>query len=262
MAVWYMFEKHLSPENIDIKVSEFSSAMEKYNIISGYVRFETLVAIFVVILQALSIENLIQTYHFHSGLFFIFSLFAAYLAADFFNGLVHMIVDNNTNYTSIAGPFVAAFHMHHLKLKYIEKHPLKIYFTESGHKFWLVIYLAFLTCSQKYISLNVNLNLGLVTFGLLSSVAEVSHYWCHNPPKNNVIVHLLQKYHLLLSLKHHRVHHLYDNMNYAFLNGISNPLLNIIARNYYKGYKNHSDKHVAIYIKNFQERGTLDTKLE
>lgn len=244
-----MFNKRPVLEGIDVKVREFGDAIEKYQSFSVYINFETLLSVIVVILQALSLINVIQTYHFQSGIFLILSIFISCLTTDFFNGLVHMIVDNNVNYTSIVGPFIAAFHMHHFKLKYTKKHPLTIYFTESGHKFWLVIYLILLTGMQKYLNLNANLNLGLVTFGILSSVAEVSHYWCHNPPQNNVIISCLQKYQLLLSLKHHRIHHIHDNMNYAFLNGISDPLLNIIARNCYKGYKNRSDQHVAMYSK-------------
>lgn len=248
-----MFKNSSTPEDVNTKSREFSCAIVKYNVVSLYVQFETLLAVMVVSLQALSVFNLMQTYHYHGAVSFIITLLITYLATDFFNGLVHMIVDNNTNYTSIWGPFVAAFHLHHAKLKYTKRHPLKIYFTESGHKFWLVIYLIILTNSQKYFYLNTNLNLGLVIFGVLSSIAELSHYWCHNVPKKNRIIPFLQKYHVLLSLKHHRVHHTNDNTNYAFLNGISDPLLNIIARHCYKGYKNHSDKHVAIYLKDLHE---------
>lgn len=237
-------------ENSDNKVNEFSSAIDKYHAFSLYVKFENCLAVIIVAFQVLSVIHLIKTYHYQGGLLFITSLCIAYLATDFFNGLVHMIVDNNTNYTSIAGPFIAAFHIHHLKVKYTPKHPLNIYFTESGHKFWLVIYLALLIYSQKYITLNPNLNVGLVLFGILSSIAEVSHYWCHNPPKNNSCILFLQKYRILLSLKHHRAHHIGDNINYAFLNGVSDPVLNIIARHFYKGYKNHSDQHVKRYFKN------------
>ena len=160
-----MYKKYTPNNDFDNKVSEFSSAIEKYNTFSLYTEFETILAIVVVALQALSMINLVQTYHFQGRASLIFVLILAYLVTDFFNGLVHMIVDNNTNYTSKVGPFIAAFHMHHHTLKYKEKHALKIYFTESGHKFWLVIYLILLTSSQKYMTLDSNLNLGLVAFG-------------------------------------------------------------------------------------------------
>jgi hypothetical protein len=180
---------------------------------------------------------------------FIGTLAFAYIATDFINGLVHMFMDNNTHYTSCFGPLIADFHLHHYKLSYQQKHPIKIYFTESGYKVWLAFYLLLLVCLQHARILPCNLELVLVAFGILSSVAELSHYWCHQPTTNHRVIRFLQKYHLLLSLKHHRLHHVHDNTHYAFLNGISNPLLNIIARKYFKGYKNYSDQYVRAYFK-------------
>lgn len=236
-------------ETFDQKVSEFSVAIKKYNTVSVYTFVEMLLAIMIVTLQILSVVYVVQTYHYNGGLYVLFTLVVAYVMTDFFNGLVHMLVDNNTNYSSRVGPFIAAFHMHHYTVKYTEKNPLKIYFTESGHKFWLGFYLIGLVSLQQLVNLNETINLGLVAFGLFSSLAEVSHYWCHNPPKNNALVVFLQKYRILLSLRHHRLHHTQDNTHYAFLNGISDPLLNVIARTFFNGYKNRSDEHVAKYIK-------------
>ena len=59
------------------------------------------------------------------------------------------------------------------------------------------------------------------------------------------MVKFLQKYNILLSPSHHRYHHSHDNMNYAFLNGLSDPLINIIAKKMkFTGYKNNADQHV------------------
>jgi hypothetical protein len=243
-----MYEQLPHNDDFNVKVNEFTSAITKYNAISAYTEFERILAIIVVVLQVLSIKNLVQTFQFQGLVSIIIVLILCYLATDFFNGLVHMIVDNNTNYSSLVGPFIAAFHMHHYKMRYQEKHALKIYFTESGHKFWLVVYLILLTTGQNVISISPNFNLGLVAFGTLSSFAEVSHFWCHNATKSHKIIAFLQRHRVLLSLNHHRLHHVQDNTHYAFLNGVSDPLLNIIASKCYKGYKNHSDKHVATYI--------------
>ncbi len=244
-----MFNEQPGLESIDVKVSEFSSAIEKYNTFALYMRFETFLAIIVVTFQLLSMVNLVHNYHHQGGFLFIITIFLAYFATDFINGLVHMIVDNNANYSSIVGPFIAAFHMHHYKRKYTEQHALKIYFTESGHKFWLVVYLILLVTLQKKFKIEPNLNLGLVAFGIFASIAELSHYWCHNAAKSNPLIIFLQKYHVLLSIRHHRIHHTHDNLNYAFLNGMSDPLLNVIARKFFKGYKNNTDLHVSTYIK-------------
>ena len=230
------------------KFYQFDCAIEKYNSIPYYAQFERCLSISVILMQGLSLFNLFQTYAMENIYSCLGTLVLVYLITDFVNGLVHMIVDNSCHFTSIFGPFIAAFHVHHHQLNYKEKHPIKIYFYESGHKFWLVIYLLLLIYTQQTISLPPNLNLGLVTFGILSSIAELSHYWCHQHNKNNRVVLCLQKYRFLLSLKHHRLHHTHDNMNYAFLNGISDPLLNLIARTCCKGYKNHSDKYVFAYF--------------
>lgn len=240
-----------NPGNIrsmDNKFNQFNYAIEKYNSTSWYTQFENLLSFIVILTQGLTLLHVLQTYSMPNIPSFLATLILAYIATDFINGLVHMMIDNNSHFTSIFGPFIASFHLHHYKLRYKEKHPVKIYFYESGHKFWLVIYLLLLIYAQQNQLLSSNLNLGLVTFGILSSMAELSHYWCHQHTNNNCVIRFLQKYRLLLSLEHHRMHHINDNTHYAFLNGISDPLLNMIARACCRGYKNHSDKYVRAYF--------------
>ena len=160
------------------------------------------------------------------------TLIFSYLLTDFINGFVHMIVDNSTNYSSFLGPFVAAFHTHHAKLKYKEPNPIKIYYYKSGHKIWLVVYLCMLCFIQLCYNLPSNVELAMVAFGIFSSAAEVSHYWCHKK-ENSKVVSFLQTRHVLLNVEHHRLHHAQDNINYAFLNGATDPLLNLIARYFF-----------------------------
>ena len=104
-----------------------------------------------------------------------------------------------------------------------------IYFNESGPKFWLLPYLASVI-ALSYLGANEVLLTLLIYIGILSSVAEVSHYLCHNS-KATWVRHL-QDLGLLLSKKHHNHHHDDDNKNYAFLNGMSDPLINYIAKKY------------------------------
>ena len=241
------------------KFSHFSFAIEKYNTIAWYTKFEFLISIIVIFAQILSLLNLLQTYYFTGIYNVLFALIVSYIVTDFINGFVHMIIDNNTKFTSIVGPFIAAFHVHHYKVKYKEKGALKIYFDESGHKFWLVIYLILLIFAQQFFLLSPNTNLGLVAFGIFSSIAELSHYWCHKQ-KNNRLIKFLQEHNILLSLQHHRLHHIKDNINYAFLNGVSDPLLNVIARLFYSGYKNSSDVYVAAYFNKLKSQ-SKDTTL-
>ena len=204
----------------------------------------------IVTLQAITLFNLIYTYKNTSFFYLIIALILAYVATDFINGLVHMFMDNNTHYTSIVGPFIAAFHLHHAKYTYQMRPTLKVYFDESGTKFWLLVYLIFLVNLQLIFSLSAPFNAGLVAFGIFSSIAELSHYWCHNATDKNKLILWLQNHHLLLSKEHHKDHHCFDNIQYAFLNGITDPLINLIARYHYKdkGYKNYADEHTSAYI--------------
>ena len=161
---------------------------------------------------------------------------------------VHMYMDNNTSYKSPVGPYIAAFHLHHAKYFYTKRHPLRVYFDESGTKFWLLLYLFVLTGMQFTICLGASLNTGLVAFGIFSSLAELSHYWCHNATEKNRLIVWLQNHYILLSETHHKAHHCSDNIQYAFLNGFTDPLINRIAQSCYKGYKNHADKHTRAYM--------------
>ena len=59
---------------------------------------------------------------------------------------------------------------------------------------------------------------------------------------------------ILLSKRHHAVHHLRDNISYAFLNGVSDPLINAIAARFSRGYKQHTDLHYAAYLTEVESR--------
>lgn len=50
-------------DDINVKVSEFSCAIKKYNDCSVYARLETLVAVVIVFLQAVSLIYLLSTNH-------------------------------------------------------------------------------------------------------------------------------------------------------------------------------------------------------
>ena len=229
------------------KTQSFTTAISKYNLNPWYVRLEIAASTIIILLQIITTITLLKSYYPTPFFMVLITLVFSYIATDFINGLVHMIVDNSANYTSPVGPFIAAFHLHHLKLSYQNKHPLKIYFYESGHKLWLVFYLLIIFTLQQTLGLNFCLNLCLVSIGVFSSIAELSHFWCHNPSQTNSVIRRLQRYGLLLSMKHHKTHHQKDNKHYAFFNGMTNPLLNLIARLFFKGYKNRSDKYVAGY---------------
>jgi sterol desaturase/sphingolipid hydroxylase (fatty acid hydroxylase superfamily) len=175
----------------------------------------------------------------------VIALFVAYLLTDFINGLVHMYMDNNDRYESIDGPLIANFHLHHRTPQYRQNNLLAVYFTESGSKVWLVGYLLLVLSIQSVFAIHPVVSYTLVYIGILSSVAEVSHYLCHS--STSALAGFLAGCGLLLSKRHHARHHLQDNCSYAFLNGFSDPLLDRIAAVLCRGYKQRSDLHYACY---------------
>ena len=226
------------------KQQEYNIAMNKYHNNIFYKNFGIVISIIIICLQFISLYNVKWSNKILSPIY-LFYIFIIYAITDLFSGIAHMYMDNNDKYTSLAGPFIAAFHLHHKQPKYKDRHPLAIYFYESGTKYWLVLYLICVIYLQKNYKLKLSTNFILTGIGILSSISEVSHYLCHN--SNNWLTKILQKYHILLSPKHHFIHHEKDNINYAFMNGMTDPLLNIIARNIYGGYINNTDQHYKNY---------------
>ena len=224
------------------KQQEFNLAMKKYHENKRYQYIYLLVSVLNVGMQ-LYLVGLLFTLHFEwYGFVAVFLL--SYFVTDFINGYVHMYMDNNENYNSLVGPFIASFHLHHRTPNYREFSVARIYFNESGTKFWLVLFLM-LTILLSLFLPNPYFLLGLTLVGILSSVAEVSHFLCHNAKSKTVL--FLQKIGLLLSMEHHINHHKKDNQSYAFLNGMSDFLLDRIAKRFYGGYKEHSDLHSEGY---------------
>ena len=228
---------------LELKQNQFNAAMDLYE----------QAGVYKLIGKAVSLTNVsLQLYLLYLVLPLSLGLplqalvfFVAYAATDFFNGLVHMYMDNNDNYDSPAGPLIAAFHLHHKTPLYKKNNILLVYFNESGAKNWLVGYLLLAVILVKTQPIPPAVSHLLAYIGILSSVAEVSHYCCH--VVDSGITRSLRSIGLFLSKKHHARHHIADNLNYAFLNGLTDPILNMIARKYFRGYKNTTDLHYAAY---------------
>lgn len=226
-----------------LKQQQFNAAMSRYETAGIYTAIGKAVSTVNVSLQCYLLYLVLPL---SIGVpFQVLAFTAAYLAADFFNGLVHMFMDSYDDYESAAGPLIAAFHLHHRTPVYKQHNLLLVYFNESGAKNWLVGYLAGAAILIKAVSLPPVLAYGMAYFGILSSLAEVSHYCCHAADPR--LAWYLRSLGLFLSKKHHGRHHIEDNVNYAFLNGITDPLLNIIARRISSGYKRTTDMHYAFY---------------
>lgn len=237
----------MSQTSLQEKQLAFNKAMASYHRYRYYQYIYKVVSLTIVILQILLFVKLLSLDILWYS--FVFTFFIAYFLTDFINGWVHLYMDNNENYHSLWGGFIASFHLHHQTNTYKNANLFVIYFNESGAKFWLVPYLI-VVWGLGMLEIPNSIFMTLVFIGILSSVAEVSHYLCHN--SNSKFVLFLQNIRLLLPMSHHKQHHQKDNTHYAFLNGSSDSLLNIIAKKYYHGYKEHSDKH----FENYQGKGT------
>ena len=228
---------------LTVKQQQFNRAMELYTSKAGYKLFGHLISTANIALQLyllylvwpLSIGPVWQ----------LLALVAAYLLTDFINGLVHMYMDNNDRYQSIDGPLIANFHLHHKTPMYKKRNLLVVYYLETGSKVWLVGYLLLVVALASLLELNSTVLYTLVYIGILSSVAEVSHYLCHS--SLSPVALFLARSGLLLTKRHHAPHHLRDNNGYAFLNGFTDPLLDLIATACCTGYKQHTDLHYAQY---------------
>lgn len=229
--------------DLKVKQKQFNAAMELYNTKRRYKLLGTLISVINISLQ-IYLLCLLPGITTGAG-WQIFSVVSAFVLADLVNGLVHMIMDNNDRYDSVAGPLIAQFHLHHRTPMY-RKHPLPVvYFNETGSKIWLTVYLAAIALALAISAPNPVLVHILVYLGILSSVAEVSHYLCHSSTSGTAM--FLGRIGVLLAKPHHAKHHLHDNNNYAFLNGCSDPLINLIAGKCYQGYKKTTDRHFALY---------------
>ncbi len=229
--------------SLDLKQRQFNYAMELYEDRKGYKLLGTFVSITNISLQ---IYILFQALALTIGFWWqMVSIIAAYLLTDFINGLVHLYMDADDNYESLAGPLIANFHLHHRTPRYQDNNLLVVSFNETGSKIWLVFYLAAVAILFHLPHSNPVFLYTLTYIGILSSIAEVSHYLCHN--SNSAVAMFLMRIKLLLPKREHAKHHLEDNVSYTFLNGLTNPLVDFIAKMFSTGYKNQTDLHYAKY---------------
>lgn len=236
----------MNNSELEIKQKQFNIAMTLYDNKKSYQLFGKLISTINISMQIFLLYKILPlTIGFGWQ---IISLVTAFFLADFINGLVHMYMDNNDNYNSLQGPLIAAFHMHHRTPVYRKNPILLVYFNESGSKIWLAVLLMIVAVIGLLFDINSLVLYTVFYFAVFSTIAEVSHYLCHK--QNSKSVDFLAKIGLLLSKKHHGKHHLEDNVNYAFLNGMSDGLINLIAKTIYPGYKNTTDQHYRLYAGN------------
>lgn len=223
---------------------DFLEAIGRYEAVSVYRHAGTLTSVANVSLQAWLVWWAVRDWS--NPFWEVAAVLAAILVADFVNGVVHLVMDHAAGYRSAIGPFVANFHLHHRIPVYRRRDLFSVYFRESGSKFWLVAYLAGVAWFlPSLLAASPALAHFFVLVGVLSSWAEVSHYMCHTTHFR--FQRWLERIGLGLSKTHHARHHAEDNVNYAFLNGWTDPVLNAVAKLFAKGYKNTTDLHDDLY---------------
>lgn len=227
------------------KQRQYNAAMKKYENMPAYLWPGWVVSSIVVggqaLLAVLVIPQSIGV--FRQALTFV----AAYVLADFVNGLAHMYMDNADDYEAPWGSLVAAFHLHHRTPVYKIKPLIGVYWHESGSKIWLALLQVILVPLVWTGGVSGAAAWGLFYFSVLSSIAEVSHYLCHVTTANG-FERFLGRAGLLMSIRYHaRRHHTGDNINYAFLNAMTDPLIDLIAKRLYVGYRTTTDTHYAFY---------------
>lgn len=241
-----MIQQAQIDSKLDHKQVEFVAAMQRYENDWAYPLINKIVSWLNISLQVFLLILAVRL-----PIAFVWQIFAVIIAfglADVVSGLVHLYMDHNDNYASIVGPFIAAFHLHHDTPRYTDRSIVQVYVDESGSKQWLVVFLMLLTFLFLFTSTPPVLLCIGAYFAVFSSLSELSHYLCHNSSLKTV--RLLQRLWILLPKKHHMQHHSIDNVNYAFLNGMSDPLINWLARNFYHGYRSGTELHTALYQHN------------
>jgi hypothetical protein len=138
------------------------------------------------------------------------SAILGYLLADFMSGLVHFLGDNfGTVRTPIFGPtFIFPFREHHVDPEDITRHG---FIETNGHN-CLVSLPVMMAMHHTLLSVAVQSTAVSIAFAtgffLILGVFATNqfHKWAHSqhPP---AVIAFLQKYRLILSPKHHKVHH-------------------------------------------------------
>ena len=156
-------------------------------------------------------------------LIFLLKCFLVIIAADFVAGLVHWWEDAYIREkTPLIGKLVGTNNMVH--------HYYPRYFTKFG--WWtsswdLVVLGSILLLIAWYFKF---LSWPLVAFVILASNANQIHKFSHRTKsENGRIINFLQKYKIILTPKHHAVHHTNPkNIYYCPITNMLNPILNFV----------------------------------
>ena len=150
-------------------------------------------------------------------------IFAAYIFTDWMSGNLHVILDNPVmNTWPVIGPEAKAFQGHHYDPTAVARGNWMNFLREHHSLVFLVMI--------SYIILKPS-SPGLMLFSLhflwQSHVMMASHRWSHTNPKYlSPMVRTMQRWGIVMSVKHHSMHHASYDCNFCIFSGKSNIVLN------------------------------------
>jgi len=156
-------------------------------------------------------------------------LFASVIYVEVLSGCLHIVLDNPLfNDWPLIGPAAVGFQHHHHDPAGITRGSYFNFLREHYVGMAVVGMTGFLyPRSGKGAN---TLYLFLAEAILLSSLMMASHRWSHTPPTRLPYgVATLQNVGLLMTQRHHSLHHVGYKINFAIFNGWANPMLNFVT---------------------------------
>lgn len=161
----------------------------------------------------------------------IVSLIISITLADTASGILHWIFETyGSKTTLILGPTIHSFRIHH-------DQPYRIWhrsFFSVNHELSRLMLLPQIIFSLTFnydTSDNLFYYLLIQPFIILFAFCNQFHKWSHTPAPNHLpfIIKFLQKYGIILSISHHKGHHIFPHKRrYCIINGWSDYILDTI----------------------------------
>lgn len=144
--------------------------------------------------------------------------------SDLSSGLIHWFVDNfgESDYPILGSLFFRPFHHHHVDPRAITTH---VFIETNGNNCFIslpLIWAASSTVRHESAILSFAFTSFWISWALLAAFANQIHSWAHmkTPPSG---VKILQDHNLLVSRKHHQIHHIRPHdRNYCLITGWMN----------------------------------------
>lgn len=159
---------------------------------------------------------------------FFVSISIGYVGADFVSGVVHWFADTwgTLKWPIIGNSFIRSFREHHVDPLAITRHD----FVEANGASAIAalpVLLACLYTSHNGIG-NYVFVASLMWLCIFSVATSQFHKWSHQKCPTPA-VRFLQNYRIILSPKHHDIHHLDLDRHYCMTTGWLNPILNKVG---------------------------------